>query len=1027
MPLGFGLDFSDFNSLKGLKKIDRIFWKYCSEQVEHDESIRLISRCSNIAGKEYSLFLIKIAPLFNNFLADLFNINEEVSALSSKAAQFNIIYQCKRHFVQRFALKKYPPDRLGEIDIRSCSNQLTYLLGSNITEQVFAARTLFWQSDTSQYAYELEIAAQYAAFMVYNDNDLTLFKVPFKLNPGQLIDPIRVKRYQQDYRIGFDYYAPEFNWNNALDQTHYCIYCHNQDKDSCSKGLYSKDKNLAGCPLQQKISEMNYVNSLGFVLAALGIIMIDNPLAAATGYRICNDCISACIYQKQQAVDVPLTESQILDTVLELPYGVEIYLLLTRWNPLNIHAPLPQAPTGYNVLVAGLGPAGFSIAYYLLRAGHNVTAVEGLKVTPLSFNPYTPIKFWGDYKAQLSARMPQGFGGVAEYGITTRWDKNKLTLIRLILERHHNFKYYSSVRLGSNITDKQAFELGFDHIAICSGGSNPKFLDLPGFFAKGVRTATDFLMTLQSGGAFLKDSSTNLTIRMPVVVIGGGLTAIDAAVEVLNYYPVQVEKFLANYENLVKTLGKELVESQWNQEEKTIAAELISHARKLREQKNKKDIRKILEELGGVIICYRGKLADSPAYKLNVEEIIYAQAEGVKFVENMTPKGLTSDEYGYVDSIKFDGSSLKAKTVLVAIGNSKQFIEQLPSNSEKYSYLGDANPIFAGSVVKAIASSKNSYKAITDKLSNYKPKFIDSHAELTSKLDQMMLSEVKQVNILSDNIVELIIKSPLAAANFKPGQFFRLQNYASDPLKLMEPLALTGAAVDIMQGLIHFIILENGRSSKLCRYLQPGEIAALMGPTGMPTMITSKKNVALIGGGLGLAALFSIGKALKENGCHVICIAGYKKAQDRFHHEKIQDFAEMVVWCCEERSLQLYRKDDVSLQGNILDGLRFLASSSQKLSAIEHVFCIGSNKMMQAVFRQKKTFFPNTPFICSLNSPMQCMMQGICGQCVQKVADERGYIFSCASHEQEASIIDFNALEMRLQQNSLQEKIDNMS
>ena len=73
---------------------------------------------------------------------------------------------------------------------------------------------------------------------------------------------------------------------------------------------------------------------------------VDNPLLAATGHRICNDCMKACIYQKQTPVDIPQAETRTLKDVLELPWGFEIYSLLTRWNPLNLARPLPKADTG---------------------------------------------------------------------------------------------------------------------------------------------------------------------------------------------------------------------------------------------------------------------------------------------------------------------------------------------------------------------------------------------------------------------------------------------------------------------------------------------------------------------------------------------------------------------------------------------------------------------------------------------------------------------------------------------------------
>ena len=62
-------------------------------------------------------------------------------------------------------------------------------------------------------------------------------------------------------------------------------------------------------------------------------------------------------------------------------------------------------------------------------------------------------------------------------------------------------------------------------------------------------------MALQLTGAFKEDALSNLQVRLPAVVIGGGLTGIDTATELLAYYPVQVEKMLERYEALVAAIG----------------------------------------------------------------------------------------------------------------------------------------------------------------------------------------------------------------------------------------------------------------------------------------------------------------------------------------------------------------------------------------------------------------------------------------------------------------------------------------
>ena len=129
---------------------------------------------------------------------------------------------------------------------------------------------------------------------------------------------------------------------------------------------------------------MNVIKQRGNSIGALAIVTIDNPMAAGTGHRICNDCMKSCIFQKQEPVDIPQVETRTLKDVLELPWGFEIYSLLTRWNPLDFKRPVPKPASGYKVLVVGLGPAGFTLSHHLMNDGHTVVAVDGLKIEPLA-------------------------------------------------------------------------------------------------------------------------------------------------------------------------------------------------------------------------------------------------------------------------------------------------------------------------------------------------------------------------------------------------------------------------------------------------------------------------------------------------------------------------------------------------------------------------------------------------------------------------------------------------------------------
>src|SRR5438034_5039851 len=159
-------------------------------------------------------------------------------------------------------------------------------------------------------------------------------------------------------RDGFKLTDERGTMRDALYEIDYCLICHEREKDSCSTGLREPDgapkRNplgiaTEGCPLDEKISEMHLLKKQGDPIGSLALVTIDNPMCAGTGHRICNDCMKGCIFQKQEPVDIPLAETATLTDVLDLPYGFEIYSLLTRWNPLSTDRPYPLPYNGKDI------------------------------------------------------------------------------------------------------------------------------------------------------------------------------------------------------------------------------------------------------------------------------------------------------------------------------------------------------------------------------------------------------------------------------------------------------------------------------------------------------------------------------------------------------------------------------------------------------------------------------------------------------------------------------------------------------
>ncbi len=938
--------------------------------------------------------------------------------------------------------------------------------------------------------------------------------VPVETIERDGVTMLRLPEHDWRHRDGFVLTDHGMNTQQALDQVNYCIWCHTQGKDSCSKGLKDRKTGqfqksvfgvtLAGCPLDEKISEMHVLRAQGSVLGAFATIAIDNPMMAATGHRICNDCMKACIYQKQEPVDIPQTETSILKDVLSLPWGFEIYSLLTRWNPADIRRPLPRPDSGRKVLIVGLGPAGFTLAHHLMNDGHTVVAIDGLKIEPLGFDPNTPVRDVETLFENLDDRVMAGFGGVAEYGITVRWNKNYLKLVRLLLERRAAFAHFGGVRFGGGATLSidDAWAMGFDHIALCMGAGKPTVLDIPNGLARGVRQASDFLMALQLTGAAKASSIANLQLRLPVVVIGGGLTAIDTATESLAYYVRQVEKFALRYRTLVAEKGEMAVRLRWTLEEAETASEFLAHAAAIAAERKaaaaegrEPRLAELLDSWGGATIAYRRRLVDSPSYTLNHEEVAKAMEEAVRFAEGLSPAAVETDRFGHAEALRLtraDGSEvvLPARAILVAAGTQPntvlareddrikldgRYFQAVDENGLKVepvrglakpdearvlmhraengrfiSFFGDLHPSFFGNVVKAMGGAKRGYPVVSRALAAL-PATPILGAELIAAARDGLTARVHVVHRLTPTIVEVVIRAPAAARAFRPGQFYRLQNFevlaASDEepgigrtVLTMEGLAMTGAWTDPSAGLVSVIVLEMGGSSDLCAMLKPGEPVVLMGPTGTPTEIHAGSTVALVGGGLGNAVLFSIGAATRAAGSKVVYFAGYKAMRDRYKVAEIERAADVIVWCCDEApgfAPNPDRPDDKTFVGNIVQamaayGSGALGEQTVRLAEADRLIVIGSDRMMQAVGAARHGLLapylkPGHSAIGSINSPMQCMMKEVCAQCLQPQVNpetgERTMVFSCFNQDQALDRVDFPALHERLGQNGTQEKL----
>ena len=733
-----------------------------------------------------------------------------------------------------------------------------------------------------------------------------------------------------------------------------------------------------------------------------------------------------------------------------------------------------------------------------------------------------PIENIEEIKDELDERILSGFGGVSEYGITVRWDKNFLTMLQLMLDRRKRFRAYGGVRFGGTLTIEDAWQFGFDHIAVATGAGRPTIVPMKNNLIRGIRQASDFLMALQLTGAFKHDTLSNLQVRLPAVVIGGGLTGVDTTTELFAYYPVQVEKMLEKFEEISAEFGEDSIWNSMDDEETEVLKEFLEHGHAIRAERKRAaengeepNFVPLVRSWGGVSLIYRKRLQDSPAYRLNHEEVQKALEEGIDFVELMSPTEAVAGKHGAIEALicerqsyneetgKFgktgEYETFPARTVCVAAGTSpnviyekekpgtfkldewRQFFQPFKlekngdgkfhsveaekgeeafftsyENDGKFiSYYGDNHPKYAGNVVKAMASAKFGYPKVVELFEeelaergqlkqSEKDKIFD---DLEATLDEQLRAFVVKIDRLTPTIVDVIVRAPLQARKFEPGQFYRLQNFETSAPKvkgkrlMMEGLALTGAWVDEEKGLLSMIVLEMGTSSRMCQLLKEGEEILVMGPTGTPTEIPENETVLLAGGGLGNAVLFSIARAMRENNNEVIYFAGYKNGADLYKREEIENATDKVIWSTDfGDEIEPQRSQDAHFRGNIVQAMVAyaegkLGDKSVKLKDVDRIIAIGSDRMMNGV--KEARYSSLQPYlkkqhtaIGSINSPMQCMMKEVCAQCLQRHVNphtgEEFFVFSCFNQDQNLDFVDFKNLNDRLRANSIQEKLSNM-
>ncbi|MCD4737013.1 MAG: sulfide/dihydroorotate dehydrogenase-like FAD/NAD-binding protein [Bacteroidales bacterium] len=256
------------------------------------------------------------------------------------------------------------------------------------------------------------------------------------------------------------------------------------------------------------------------------------------------------------------------------------------------------------------------------------------------------------------------------------------------------------------------------------------------------------------------------------------------------------------------------------------------------------------------------------------------------------------------------------------------------------------------------------------------------------------MNKILEKEFFSENVVKIVLEAPEIAKARKAGHFviIRLDDKG-------ERIPLTIADGNSEDGTITLIVQTVGvTSAKLARLNVGDSILDVVGPLGKATHIENSGTVLCAGGGVGIAPLFPIVKALKEAGNKVITILAARSKDLIILEDQMREFSDEVVIMTDDGSS--------GNKGLVTHGMEE-AIAKEKIS---EAVVIGPAIMMKFASLTTKKY--NIPTIASLNTIM-VDGTGMCGACRVSVGGKTKFV--CVDGpEFDAHEVDFDEMLQRL-------------
>lgn len=246
----------------------------------------------------------------------------------------------------------------------------------------------------------------------------------------------------------------------------------------------------------------------------------------------------------------------------------------------------------------------------------------------------------------------------------------------------------------------------------------------------------------------------------------------------------------------------------------------------------------------------------------------------------------------------------------------------------------------------------------------------------------------------SPAVVKLVVEAPDIARARKPGHFVIVRACEGG-----ERIPLTIADADTARGTITLVVQSVGVSTRKINALEPGDsLVDVVGPLGRATHIEKVGTVVCCGGGVGVAPLLPIIKAMKQAGNRVVSVLAARTKDLIILEEQVREVSDEVIIMTDDGSY--------GTKGLVTNGVESVIQREK----VDQVVTIGPAIMMKFVSLLTKKY--DIPTVCSLNTIM-VDGTGMCGAC-RVTVDGRTRFVCIDGPEFDAHKVDFDEMMMRL-------------